>query len=181
VISQTALRNSVNTVFKKKGGGAHRPVKVPARPNPVDGAFLEISGVRHVIRALEDLEMGRLSGIRVLELFSCDQGCFGTPLSLKDAFRSRHRWQTEGVFSEPGGAVRREKPYAPRTGMRLDEDMAGAIAKLSEIDRLTRTLPGRDCGSCGAPTCKALAEDIVLGRATKAACIHFQEQEGESP
>ncbi|MFR5702308.1 MAG: (Fe-S)-binding protein [Eubacterium ramulus] len=24
-------------------------------------------------------------------------------------------------------------------------------------------LPGLDCGSCGSPTCKALAEDIVKG------------------
>ena len=28
-----------------------------------------------------------------------------------------------------------------------------------------------DCGSCGAPSCHALAEDVVLGRASEEDCI----------
>ena len=43
--------------------------------------------------------------------------------------------------------------------------MAVAIAKLAELDAELAALPGRDCGACGAPTCAALAEDIVMGRA----------------
>ena len=40
------------------------------------------------------------------------------------------------------------------------------------IEELTEQLPGLDCGSCGAPTCRALAEDIVRGNATKNDCIY---------
>ena len=29
------------------------------------------------------------------------------------------------------------------------------------IEEITKKLPGIDCGSCGAPTCMAFAEDIV--------------------
>ncbi len=69
--------------------------------------------------------------------------------------------------SLPGGpraeAVRRMDPFRPRSGLRLDDDMAAAMEKLARIDRLARALPGRDCGACGAPTCTGLAEDIVLG------------------
>ena len=36
---------------------------------------------------------------------------------------------------------------------------------------ITAELPGLDCGSCGAPTCKALAEDIVRGEASVNDCI----------
>jgi ArsR family metal-binding transcriptional regulator len=69
--------------------------------------------------------------------------------------------------------VRREKPFTARAGLRLDEDMAKAIAKLSEIEKLRRTLPGKDCALCGAPTCDALAEDVVLGRIAAGSCVHI--------
>jgi len=48
--------------------------------------------------------------------------------------------------------------------------MAVAIHKLAELDAETRSLPGKDCGVCGAPTCAALAEDIVMERAVRALC-----------
>ena len=33
--------------------------------------------------------------------------------------------------------------------------------------------PGLDCGSCGAPTCRSLAEDIARGVAKETDCIHI--------
>jgi Na+-translocating ferredoxin:NAD+ oxidoreductase RNF subunit RnfB len=53
-----------------------------------------------------------------------------------------------------------------------------AIRKLGELDAAARSLPGKDCGVCGAPTCAALAEDIVMGRATRAACPYVKNEEG---
>ena len=32
-------------------------------------------------------------------------------------------------------------------------------------------LPGIDCGSCGAPTCEAFAEDVVRGNADESDCV----------
>ena len=32
---------------------------------------------------------------------------------------------------------------------------------MADIQKLKCDLPGIDCGACGAPTCKAFAEDIV--------------------
>ena len=49
----------------------------------------------------------------------------------------------------------------------------GAIEKLGQLQALARALPGKDCGTCGAPTCAALAEDIVMGRATTDLCPYF--------
>ena len=40
------------------------------------------------------------------------------------------------------------------------------------VEDLTEQLPGLDCGSCGAPTCRALAEDIVRGEASRNDCIY---------
>ncbi len=129
------------------------------------GGLLEVTGIRHVVRVLEEVENGLLPDVRVLELFACAQGCFGSPLLKEDAFISRRRARSSPAAKE-ARAVRREKPFTARAGLRLDEDMAKAIAKLSQIEKLRRTLPGKDCALCGAPTCDALAEDVVLGRAS---------------
>jgi Na+-translocating ferredoxin:NAD+ oxidoreductase RNF subunit RnfB len=43
-----------------------------------------------------------------------------------------------------------------------------------------RSLPGRDCGTCGAPTCAALAEDVVMERAGVELCP-YAEGEKEDP
>ena len=54
---------------------------------------------------------------------------------------------------------------------RLSEDRATAIAKMVEIEEIYRCLPHLDCGSCGAPNCHALAEDIVRGNAKVGDCL----------
>jgi Na+-translocating ferredoxin:NAD+ oxidoreductase RNF subunit RnfB len=51
------------------------------------------------------------------------------------------------------------------------------MKKLSRIEELSDELPGLDCGSCGAPSCRALAEDIVRGEAKETDCIiRFRER-----
>ena len=55
--------------------------------------------------------------------------------------------------------------------------MSKAILKLGQIDEVAKSLPGRDCGLCGAPTCASLAEDIVLGVAFRTACMHISDHE----
>ena len=62
------------------------------------------------------------------------------------------------------------EPFAARPGIRLDADMAKAIQKLARLETVRRSLPGKDCGACGAPTCAALAEDVVLARADATLC-----------
>ena len=63
----------------------------------------------------------------------------------------------------------RELRYRPV--LQLDEDLNVSLKKMEEIGRIVRTLPGIDCSVCGAPTCKAFAEDIVRGLTTERACI----------
>jgi Na+-translocating ferredoxin:NAD+ oxidoreductase RNF subunit RnfB len=53
----------------------------------------------------------------------------------------------------------------------LDRDTLRAIQKIKERDKIFETLPRIDCGACGAPTCRSLAEDIVQGRAALTDCI----------
>ena len=54
---------------------------------------------------------------------------------------------------------------------RLDEDRKIAMQKLAAIESAVSTLPGLDCGACGAPSCMAFAEDIASGEATMDECV----------
>jgi ArsR family metal-binding transcriptional regulator len=77
----------------------------------------------------------------------------------------------EGIF-EP------DKEIEPRR-QRLDDDPIAAMQKLKRMDELTRKLPGRLCGACGAPDCRTLAEDAVLGQARLSDCPFLEPQRGD--
>ena len=55
--------------------------------------------------------------------------------------------------------------------MTLDEDVSQALIKMERLDRITNELPGLDCGACGSPSCRALAEDIIRGIAFESDCV----------
>jgi Na+-translocating ferredoxin:NAD+ oxidoreductase RNF subunit RnfB len=42
---------------------------------------------------------------------------------------------------------------------------------METMERIHRNLPGLDCGSCGSPSCRTLAEDIVRGNASEMDCV----------
>ena len=56
---------------------------------------------------------------------------------------------------------------------KLGMDIRESIAMMAKVEELCGRFPGLDCGSCGAPTCKALAEDVVRGVAREKDCIHI--------
>ena len=152
-------------------GDARMTHEIPA---PASGE-LAVSGIRHVLTVLAEVESGALPDVSLLELALCEKGCSGSPLLGADPYLSLHRWQ-QGRPAPAGGrsdavAVPRRRPSVQRPGVRLDPDMGKAIRKLTQIDTMTRSLPGRDCGACGAPTCAAFAEDVVMGWAA-GSCPH---------
>ena len=64
----------------------------------------------------------------------------------------------------------------PRKGILLDENREEALKKMDKIRALTSLLPGFDCGACGAPTCRKLAEDIVRQTARMSHCVFVQQE-----
>jgi len=62
-------------------------------------------------------------------------------------------------------------PVEPRAMIKYHSDLAIALQRMEESRRLRRMLPGIDCGACGAPSCEALADDIVCDRATLDHCV----------
>ena len=167
---------------------AQRPAKIDPHASP-----LRVAGASHVIAVLEQIENGLLNDASTVEPYICEGGCFGSPLFINDHHLVARRWSrgratvdahvppgtcdphrrsTAGAASSPL-AVPRRRSLTARPGLRLDADMRRAIEKLGRLQALRDSLHGKDCGACGAPTCAALAEDIVTERATIDLCPYL--------
>ncbi len=169
VATPAALANAVLPLLNSRRADGELPaVRVP-RANPAGPRGLAASGVRSVLRLLSRAETGALADVSVLELHLCAGGCSASPLLTSNPELNGFRWTVEHS-GEPPAAARRNRPYEQRQGVRLDPDMTEAIRKLAEIDGMTHRLPGRDCGSCGSPSCAAFAEDVVMRRAAEGDC-----------
>ena len=82
---------------------------------------------------------------------------------------STDRYRDEGVAVLP-------EEVRPLPVFKLDDNIAVATKKLQMINDMCSRLPGKDCGSCGSPSCRSLAEDIVLGYATELDCIFLMRE-----
>lgn len=155
------------------------------------GTVLAVDGIHNVVAVLEEVERGTLSDVDFVEAQACVGGCIGGPLTVQNPFISRVRMRRlveEFGRRSPGvdeAEVRRRfrqgffdmaKTIKPRPVLRLDEDVTRAIRKMDRLEKTLARLPGLDCGACGSPTCRALAEDIVRERAFETDCI-FQLRE----
>ena len=141
-----------------------------------------VDGIENVIRMLEEIEDGRLPEADFLELSACTQGCvggcftvenpYGAKMRIKGLMKglpvSRSRFDLKGADR---ALVERDKPLQYLPTFVLDHDRQAAFTKQRHIQELETQLPGLHCGACGAPSCRAFAEDVVLGRASMDDCI----------
>ena len=68
-------------------------------------------------------------------------------------------------------ALKWSKPLEGLSVLRLADNVIEAMTRLNELNEIHSALPGLDCGTCGAPSCRALAEDIVRGTASINDCV----------
>ena len=59
----------------------------------------------------------------------------------------------------------------------LSDDLSEAMEMMMEIDNICEKFPGLDCGACGAPSCRSLAEDVVKGQAKESDCVFVLREE----
>ena len=161
--------------------------------------YLAADGIENVNRVLDQLENGNISTLEFIELNACPGGCVGGVMALENPFVAKARLQTlrrylpvsQNYLSED------EKEYIPeyyffenmptyRPIQRLSENFAESLRMMSDIQKLRGVLPGIDCGACGAPTCRAFAEDVVRGNVKRDGCpvekskrLDEQDKKGE--
>lgn len=145
-------------------------------------SYLAADGIENVIRILEDLEDDKFDQLEFIELNACAGGCVGGVLTVENPYLAKVKlkrlrkylpvacnhlkqgkdestYWTNGVHYEPV--------------FNIGKNMKEGIANMARVEELCQKFPGLDCGSCGAPSCKALAEDIVRGVAQEQDCIHI--------
>lgn len=144
--------------------------------------YLAVDGIDNVIRMLEEIEDGRLPEADFVELTACVEGCLGGCLTVENPFGAHMRMKklVQGLpvarnrfsdLDESVDIVHSDKNLEYIPAFLLDTDRMAAMEKLLKIEELETQLPGLHCGSCGAPSCHAFAEDVVLGRASEDDCI----------
>ena len=62
---------------------------------------------------------------------------------------------------------------------RLSANFGESLRMMAVIQRLNEALPGIDCGACGAPNCRAFAEDVVCGKAQEDGCVILKNRQLE--
>ncbi len=142
-------------------------------------SYLAADGIENVIRVLEDLEDEKYQNLDFVELDACAGGCVGGVLQVENPYIAKAK-------------IKRLRRYCPVSKNHLTQSIPQAMLwdtdltynpvmelgttqherfeRYNQMDHLAKELPGLDCGSCGAPTCLALAEDIVRGRAKMDDC-----------
>ena len=153
--------------------------------------YLAADGIENCIKVLDEIEHGTLHDLEFVELNACIGGCVGGALNVENPFIakarlrslrkylpiSRNRVKESEVIPEE---LFLTETVVPSTTMRLSDDRMTAIAKMAAIEQIYKELPHLDCGSCGAPNCHALAEDIVKGEAARQDClIQLREHYGQ--
>jgi len=149
-----------------------------------ESLFIAVDGIDNVIRVLDEIENDKFTSARFVELGACPGGCVGGCLAVENPFVARARIQRMGQSLEEdksqnsingdylnSNILNWQKTPEYNSVLRLDADRSVAMRKLADIESIFETLPGIDCGSCGAPSCHALAEDIVNGSAHESDCI----------
>ncbi len=133
--------------------------------------YLAADGIENCIRVLDRIDSSDIHNLDFVELNACNGGCVGGAMTVANPYIAQARlkslrrylpvspnkpasdWIPDKYFQE------KQVEYNPYSA--LSSDRKTAMRMMHDIEEITKKLPGIDCGSCGAPTCMAFAEDIV--------------------
>ena len=156
--------------------------------------YLAADGIENVIRVLEDLEDEKfLPGLQFVELNACSAGCVGGVLTVENPYIAKAKVKQTSKYEPVLRMHCADLPkFCPEDFLwtqkisyepvyTLGANIFESMEKILESQQILNRLPGLDCGSCGSPTCKALAEDIVKGVdcAKPEDCIYLMREQWE--
>ena len=146
--------------------------------------YLAADGIENCIKVLDQIDNGTIHSLDFVELNACNGGCVGGTLNVENPYIakarlrslrkylpvSRNRVGDSGVDDLPDDVMLEEELFYSEIDAK-SMDRSAAIAKMKKIEDIYKNLPKIDCGSCGAPNCHALAEDIVGCEACAEDCL----------
>ncbi len=144
--------------------------------------IIAADGIKNVISVLDQIEDGNIPPVDFVELNACPGGCVGGVLTIENPYVAKNRLHTlrrympvsmsrapRNGYIPPESFIQGLPSYKPLN--RLSSNIGESMRLMAKIQALRKELPGIDCGSCGAPSCRAFAEDIVLNKADQNDCI----------
>jgi iron only hydrogenase large subunit-like protein len=152
-------------------------------------SYLAADGIENVIKVLEDLEDEKYSSLEFVELNVCPGGCVGGVLQVENPYIAKAK-------------IKKMRRYTPVSMNHLEERIpiemfwdalvqfnpvfqlgksrTENMEKYTQMEQILKKLPALDCGCCGAPTCRAFAEDIVRGYSEVDDCTILMRQRMEA-
>ncbi len=149
---------------------------------------LAADGIENCMKILEEVERGTLDSVDFIELNACQGGCVGGSLTSENPFIAKSRLMKLRKYSPiscnhlTNRVLPTEllctSPVEPCDDvMKLADNVTEAMARMNRMKELLKVFPGLDCGTCGAPSCRALAEDVVRGFTTEHDCVFRAREE----
>jgi len=152
--------------------------------------YLTVTGLTNVIQVFDDVEKGKLRNIEFLECYACWGGCLSGNLTVDNLYVSLTKLHklisdlsetdsaTEAEIARryPAEDYALERPIRPRPLAGIPGDLRERVRKVNEAEAILATLPGLDCGLCGAPNCRCLARDVSTGDASRADCVFLSTE-----
>ncbi len=152
--------------------------------------YLAADGIENCIKVLDQIDNGTIHGLEFIELNACNGGCVGGTLNVENPYIAKARLRSLRKYL-PISRNRVDEDSANIDEVMLDEDFVdsysqgistdriAAIKRMADTEEIYKRLPKLDCGSCGAPNCHALAEDIINCDAQEGDCLiklreHYQ-------
>lgn len=151
--------------------------------------YLAADGIENVIRVLSDLEDEKYHDLDFVELNACSGGCVGGVLQVENPYiakaKMKHLRRTMPVSrnhltDDAAEQVAWDDELNYNPVLELGGTRAERFERYAKMEQITAMLPGLDCGSCGAPTCAALAEDVVRGQADVNDCMVLMRRRMEA-
>ncbi|MBQ5590271.1 MAG: 4Fe-4S binding protein [Clostridia bacterium] len=133
--------------------------------------YLAADGLENVIQILEEIDNGKMPDLEFVELNACNSGCVGGILTVENPYIAKAKMRSLRKYL-PVSLARPEKQIPEDVFLKklnnykpiqqFSDNMQESMRLMNEIQMVCENLPEIDCGSCGAPTCLAFAEDVVL-------------------
>lgn len=129
----------------------------------IDNQILSINGLDKVCKALELCEFGLLKDVKYLSLSACYNGCIGGQFLWGNPFNGRVNMNNLLKYASLPTKeysleeLQREQKYTKTE----QKNIVVQLKRFGKINEVFDKLPGFDCGACGYPSCRSMAEAIV--------------------
>jgi iron only hydrogenase large subunit-like protein len=153
---------------------------------------ISIDGIWNIKKFFDEMEEEKIPYFDYIDAKACSFGCVGGVFlsnqnfllnfyNQKEEEKRRKNFISEIVEKDIDKFLKEENlllndKINPRPQYLLSENMDIAAKIFQEINMIYELLPKLDCGSCGAPSCRSFAEDVVLNKAKLSDCKFIEDK-----